>query len=176
MWLQQMKMFFFFFNVLNDLNLNEPELAFEFLRSQTSWASVGCTRAESHPRWGLRGSFLAHGTSSGRSAGLRSGEFRGQVDTFRSLSCLLGYFWAIFAVMLQTNHHKQTTPPKNKHKTTTNINQTQKLHKHTTSTNKHKTSTNKFKTSTDTKPPQTQNPHKQNTKAHKQIQNHDEWT
>ena len=40
-----------------------------------------------------------HGTSNGRSAGLRSGEFRAQVDTLRSSSCSSGRSWTVFAVM-----------------------------------------------------------------------------
>ena len=69
------------------------ELAFEFLRSQISWASVGCTRTKSHPRWSLHGSVSAHGTSCGSSVGLRSGEFRFQVDTLSSLSRSAGRSW-----------------------------------------------------------------------------------
>ena len=48
---------------------------------------------------GPHGSFLTHGTSNGCSVGLRSGEFRAQVDTLRSLSCSLGRSWAVFAVL-----------------------------------------------------------------------------
>ena len=75
------------------------KLASSSSRSQSSWASTGCARTNSHPCWGPHGSFLAQTASSGSSVGLRSGESGGQVDTLSSSPLSSSHFWAVFAVL-----------------------------------------------------------------------------